>query len=207
MDYNKIRAPFLSGETIRKKADLFRQRYWDNSVPVEIEEIIELKLRLQIVSIPELQRLCDTDALITSNWSLVYVDNGKYLDDRYKNRLRFSFAHEIGHFILHKDIYNNFKIKSLEDFYKMIEQISQEQYSYFETQANKFANYLLIPRERLIAEKNKLIKIKDGLKETIDSRKTDKKTVDSYMANPMAKIFGVSEEAAEIALNDINGAQ
>lgn len=206
MDYRKIRAPFLSGETIRKKADLFRQKFWDNSAPIEIEEIIELKLRLQIVPIPELQKFCDTDALITSNWDLVYVDNGKYLDDRYKNRLRFSFAHEIGHFILHKDIYSIFGIKNVEDFYRMIEQITQEQYGYFETQANKFANYLLIPREKLIAEKSKLIKIKDGLKEVISSKKTDKKTVDSYMANPIAKIFGVSEEAAEIALNDIDGA-
>jgi len=58
----------------------------------------------------------------------------------------------------------------------------------------------LIPREKLISEKNKLIKINSGLKEVISSEKIDKKTIDGYMASPIAKIFGVSEEAAEISL-------
>jgi Zn-dependent peptidase ImmA (M78 family) len=143
--------------------------------------------------------LCDTDALIISDWNSIYVDYDKYLDNRYKNRLRFSFAHEIGHFILHKNIYNGFRIKNLTNFYKLIKQISQEQYGYFETQANKFANHLLVPRNKLILEKEKTIEKNKqyGLKEM------DIKTLNLYLAIPISKIFGVSEKVIEIALSDI----
>lgn len=74
MDYKNITVPFLNNSAIKNKTDLFRKEFWDDSVPVEIEDIIDLKLKLDIVPTKELLKLCDTDALITSGWSLVYVD-------------------------------------------------------------------------------------------------------------------------------------
>lgn len=204
MDFMNINVPFLGNLIIKNKADLFRKTFWDNSIPVEIEDIIDLKLRLDIVPTKDLLRQCDTDALITSNWNLIYVDHDKFMDERYKNRLRFSFAHEIGHFILHKIIYRNFGIKGIRNYYESLEKIPQEQYGYLETQANKFANYLLIPRDALIVQKNQFIKKNKKVESLIISKKIDSKTVNSYLAMPLAKIFGVSEEAMEIALNEIN---
>ena len=203
MDYRKVAVPFLNGLTIKKQADLFREKFWNKSIQVEIENIIDLRLKLDVIPVNGLLKLCDTDALITSNWKSIYVDYEKYLDDRYKNRLRFSLAHEIGHFILHKDIYNSFYIKNLEDFYRLIEQIPQEQYGYLESQANKFANHLLVPRNKLIKEENKVIK---AIKENNlnDLKKIDDKTLKSYLAIPISKIFGVSEEVIEIAFSDID---
>ena len=118
-----------------------------------MEEIIELKLKISLAPIPNLQNSFGIDAFIASSWRLVYVDEARYLDGRFQNRLRFSLAHEMGHFVLHRNIYNSFRIKELEDFYKFFEQIPQEQYNYLETQANKFANYLLVPREKLVIER------------------------------------------------------
>lgn len=200
MNYKSIVVPFLNNSKIKDNANLFRIKFWDNSIPVDTEEIIDLKLKLDIIPKKELQKLYDTDALITSNWSAVYVDYDKYLDERYKNRLRFSFAHELGHFILHKNIYNSFCIKNLEDFYKLIEKIPQQQYGYLEAQANKFANYLLVPRNKLIKERNKAIKEN----KLYNLKNIDIKTLNSYLAIPISKIFGVSEEVIEIALSDIN---
>ncbi|MFA5249034.1 MAG: ImmA/IrrE family metallo-endopeptidase [Candidatus Paceibacterota bacterium] len=157
-----------------------------------------MKLELNIIPINGLQGLCDTDALITSDWSSIYVDHGRYWDERYKNRLRFSLAHEIGHFVLHKQVYNDFEIESVEHFYEFMEKIPGDKYGYLETQANKFANYLLVPRKELFAEKEKIIKRKRKALEGISE-----KMVNSYIAIPIAEIFGVSENVAEIALNDI----
>ena len=199
MDYRKTIVPFLNIQTIRKQADLFRQKFWNDTIPVEIEDIIDLKLKLDIIPLKELLKGCDTDALITSNWNSIYVDYDKYLDDRYRNRLRFSFAHEIGHFILHKNIYASFGIKNFPDFYRLIERIPQEQYGYLETQANKFANHLLVPRNRLILERKKVMKES----EFYNLKKIDIKTLNSYLAIPISKIFCVSEEVIEIALSDI----
>jgi len=123
MDYRNIKVPFLNNADIKSKADLFRKTFWDNSIPIDIERIIDLRLKIDIIPIPNLQKLCDTDALIASSWKSVYIDKYRYLDDRYQNRLRFSLAHEIGHFVLHKNIYESLSIKSFSDFYNLIKDI------------------------------------------------------------------------------------
>jgi Zn-dependent peptidase ImmA (M78 family) len=203
MDYKNISIPFLDSSVIKNRADSFRLKFWDESLPVDIEKIIDLKLKIDIITVLGLQDFCDTDALISSNWNSIYVDYRRFLDERYQNRLRFSFAHEIGHFVLHKDIYKAFKIKDKKDFYRLIKEIPQIQYGYLEVQANKFANNLLIPREILTKERKR---IENGveIKKIIASGKVDKKTINSYISIPLAKIFMVSEDAIEIALNDIN---
>lgn len=202
MHYNKIKVPFLKNTQIKSKAELFRKKFWDDSIPVDIEYITDVKLKLDIVPTKGLQEQCDTDALIGSNWQLVYIDHDRYLDNRYQNRLRFSLAHEMGHFVLHKGIYSGFKIKGLKDFRRLLEQIPSEQYGYLEVQANKFANYLLVPRERLISEKNKVFKKYKNLSKIREV--ADKKTLNSYLTVPISKIFGVSESVIEIALNELD---
>lgn len=58
MDYRKIIIPFLSKAEIRNKADLFRKKFWDRPVPVGIENIIEISLKISLVPIPGFQNLC-----------------------------------------------------------------------------------------------------------------------------------------------------
>ena len=199
--YNNFKAPSLGKNDIKIKSELFRKKFWGNSIPIDIEKIIELKLEIDIIPIPDLMDFCNTDAFMTSNWRSIYVDKKKYEDERYLNRLRFSYAHEIGHFVLHKDLYKSFGIKKIEDFYKFIEGVSQEQYGYIESQANKFANYLLIPRDTLLEEKNKLLL---EIKEKTKNIKINSDIINSYLSIPLAKKFCVSEDAMEIALNDIS---
>lgn len=141
------------------------------------------------------------DALISSDWKSIYVDREEYLDERRHNRLRFSLAHEIGHFVLHKKIYADFDIKNEKDYYRLNKNIPQKQYSYIETQANKFANYLLVPRKVLIVERKKELKKKGSL---AWFKKVDTKTLNSYCAIPLAKIFKVSDDVVTIALNDLD---
>lgn len=198
MKYNKIIVPFLRNGEIEERAKLLREKFWDDKVPVDIEYIIDNKLEINIIPIPNFLKLIGIDSLITSDWKSLYVDYDEYMDERRHNRLRFSLAHEIGHFVLHKKIYDSFNIKNLNDYYKLNEDIPREQYGYLETQANKFANYLLIPRKILRIERNKIIeRIKEDLKGI------DIKTLNSYLAIPLSETFKVSDEVVAIALNDI----
>lgn len=201
MNYQKIIVPYLGNTKIEKETGRFREKFWDDNVPVDIEFIIDVKLRVNVIPIPSFLKLANIDALITSDWKSIYVDRDEYLDERRHNRLRFSLAHEIGHFVLHKKIYSNFNIKNLEDYYKFNKDIPQKQYSYLETQANKFANYLLVPRRALMIEREKELK-KKGSPAWFD--KVDTKTLNSYCAIPLSKIFKVSDEVVTIALNDLN---
>jgi len=203
MDYKRTKIPFLDNALIREKADDFRLEYSNDSLPLDIERIIDVKLKIDIIPLQNLHDHCDADALITSNWDAIYVDYKRFVDDRYQNRLRFSFAHEIGHFVLHKDIYNSFKIKSEKDFYNLIKNIPELQYGYLEKQANMFANNLLIPRKKLI-EESKKIKNNPDIKKLLISNNIDEQSLNPYISIPLSKKFMVSEEAIEIALKNID---
>jgi len=190
-----MQIPYFNNQELKQKADEFRIRYWGDAVPVDIEQVIETKLKMEIIPIPGLYKQCNADALISSDWKTIYVDNDNYIEDKYYNRLRFSLAHEIGHFILHQDLYASFNIKSFEDFYNIIDQLNNE-YGIIEGHANRFVNFLLVPREKLEIEKEKV------LNEHPDIKKFDAATVNSYIAIPLGKIFNVSQEVIEIALNN-----
>lgn len=203
MDYREIKVPYINNAEISRRAEEFRKTYWDDSVPVEIEEIIEFKLKIYITPIHGLVSECDIDALIKSDWKEIYVDNDRFLDERQKNRLRFSLAHEIGHYVLHQPLYASFNINNAEDFENFYDQILKEQYGYIETQANKFANYLLVPRQILTQEKEKTLRkaVRDF---NLDIKTIDQRTLYAYLAVPLSEIFGVSDDVIQIALSDIN---
>ncbi|MFH0739953.1 MAG: ImmA/IrrE family metallo-endopeptidase [bacterium] len=201
MNYQKIKIPFLDNQKIKQKADDFRERFWGKAIPVDIEKIIEFRQKITIIPLPNLQEVCNTDAFISSDWLKVFIDQAEYMDERKIKRLRFSLAHEIGHMVLHKDIYESFDIKNFNDFYRFIDEIPNEQYGYLETQANKLANQLLIPREFLSNEYNKIFKKYSRL---LSIQSSNTKLLNSYIANPLSKIFLVSADAIEIALSDIN---
>lgn len=52
---SELSVPFLKPSEIKTKADAFRNKHWGNSLPVDIEQIIEFKLRINIIPVPELR--------------------------------------------------------------------------------------------------------------------------------------------------------
>ncbi len=198
MNYQEFKVPYISDDVIRVAADRFRKKYWGDVIPVNIESIIEEKLAMEIIPIPDLKKHINTDAFISSDWQSVYVDNEKYMEDSYYNRLRFSIAHEIGHYVLHQALYEELKINSLSDFSDFLNNISGKQYGYIETQANKFANYFLVPRNILKKERVKI------MQDYNEITSLEEKLINSYIATPLSKKFGVSSEVMEIALNTEN---
>ena len=201
MNYSRINIPYIENRGIELKAKEFLAKYWDKALPVDIEKIIDVSLGIDLIPVPELEKLCNIDALITSNWESIYIDKNLFEDERRQNRLRFSLAHEIGHFVLHKNIYDGFKINSFEDFYNFFENMPPEQYGYLETQAHKFAGYLLAPRDVVAIKLDKEYK---KAQKDIDLKRLDQDLLRSYLAIPLAKIFGISQEAMDIVLSEFD---
>jgi Zn-dependent peptidase ImmA (M78 family) len=199
MKYKNTSVAFIGNKEIKVKADKYRLQFWNKDIPVEIEEIIEIKLKIKIIPIPNLMEQCGVDAQITSDFSAIYVDQKNYENDT--NRFRFSLAHELGHFILHKDFYKHLKIRELADIFAFIGEIDNREYANLETQANKFANYFLIPREMLIKVKTEVLR---EISKKHDIKNIDEKTINSYLAGYISSRFSVSSGALEIALNDLN---
>ena len=200
MKFSEIEVPFVSNDVILKKANKFREKHWNEGVPVDIEHIIEIKLGLDLIPIVDLQKTLGIEALILASWKSIYVDANTFENERYVNRFRFSLAHEIAHYVLHKRIYESYGINSPELYYEFIGEIPERQYGYFEIQAQKFANRLLVPRDRLKIEKEKAI---SSIPNSDELMGVTDNLLNSYVAIPISEVFGVCQQVIEIALSDL----
>lgn len=143
--------PYLSYDYIRNRATEFLTRYDPSgSLPVPIEEIVELKLKLDIIPLPGLKPSHDIDAFITSNVESIFVD--LYIFERRLNRYRFSLAHELAHAVLHAKIFRKLGFTDLESWRRQQDEISRDEYGRLEFQANAFAGLILVPSADLKRE-------------------------------------------------------
>ena len=117
------------------------------------------------------------------------------MDDRRVNRMRFSVAHELGHFILHGDLYRSINHASVEDWIRFIQAIPEDEYGYIEYHAYEFAGRLLVPHDQLVQEVKHSIKRaeKAGFMKWDSSGDAARE----YMANSICKVFGVSSQVIE----------
>jgi len=194
-DPARFRAPFITPAKAWAEADRIRAQYWPSgAVPVEVEEIL-WALNLRVEPIQSLREVGDVHALLRGDLQSVVVDADEYMDDRMQNRIRFSIAHELGHFILHADLYRGFAHESIDAWIDFVQRVPEDQWGYVELHAYEFAGRLLVPTDRLRAE----ISAAAQLAENSGFMKWDE-TGDAareYMANPIARIFGVSSQVIE----------
>jgi hypothetical protein len=145
-DYSFFRSPFLQKEVIHQKADNFREQHWGKgSLPVDMEKIIETRLSMYIEPRRDIAQLLHIDAYLTSDLSSIVVDYFQYMDEfrRYDRRLRFSFAHEVGHLELHRAIYDNFTIADPKEYYDFITNVPEADYRAFEFQRRTWGHIFI----------------------------------------------------------------
>lgn len=138
-----IIAPFKNHNDIFKEAQKFLDKYHpQDTYPLPIEEIAEFHLKLDIIPIPGLHKAFDIDGFLSSNRKSIAVDDGIYQSR--PGRYRFTLAHEIGHFILHKAIYEQYTFKNIDEWKRFVENFPEGEYSWFEWQAYEFAGLILV---------------------------------------------------------------
>ena len=197
MDQAEFRCKWLRLEDIWDCAEAVRNLHWSaGKLPVDVEHIVESKLKLYIDPEHDLMQKTDMEAYLRSDLAGIAVDYDHYMDEKFANRMRFSFAHELGHFFLHKDMYASFKFESAEEWKEILQGMPDVEYRSFEYQANEFAGRLLVPREDLIHEIEKSV---ETLKRNnmLEYLKGDPYAVLSRISPQLAKPFGVSTDVIE----------
>jgi len=140
--------PIHSYEDLRKKADEFLRTYNPSgTIPVPIEEIVEFEFGINIVPVLGLQRQLEVEGFTSSDLKNIYVDEYVYTD--YLNRYRFTLAHEIGHIVLHRNLYDAHKFKSIDGWKEFINSMTEKEHGWLEYQGYAFAGLVLVPRESL----------------------------------------------------------
>ena len=148
---SEIRCHWLALGSIKKITDDFRIYNWpENTFPINIEKVITQRMGLDIIPEPNLH----VEAYLRSDHS-ISVNLEKYMDAEYDNAIRFALAHELGHFVLHKQICDNFQFITFQEYLDLYAGFPQPEYELFELQANEFAGSLLVPAESLFGEVKK----------------------------------------------------
>jgi len=195
-DPREFKAPFITIENIRKAADEFRSQYWpQDTIPIDIFVILEFELDIEIRSVLNLREAGDVDALLLGDLKTIAVDQNEFLNERAQNRLRFSVAHEIGHLVLHSNIFSRIQYSSIDEWIAFFQEMPEDQYYWIEQHAYEFAGRLLVPREKLIE------KLKDAIalveKSGFNAWDTSGESTREYMAHGIARYFEVSDQVIE----------
>ena len=144
----KISVPYKDHNYIKKEAEKFLQKYHPkDTYPIPIEDIIELQMGLDIIPIDGLHEIIDTDGFISADLTSISVEG--YMYKNRAGRYRFTLAHEIGHLVLHDNIYKQCKFNKMDEWKEFIENFPEKEYSWLEWQANEFAGLVLVPSHHL----------------------------------------------------------
>lgn len=139
-------------------AQNFLTKYYSKSkTPIPIELIAERELGIEILPVVNMKPKYDIESCLASSLKTIFIDYYTYMN--IENRARFSLAHEVGHIVLHSEIFKFLDIKSEEDSLNLVGKIRKDDYGWLEYQAYAFAGHILVPREYLLKE------IKDRLGE------------------------------------------
>jgi len=191
----QFKAPFIPREKAWTEADRIRPLLGSgDQVPVEVEEML-WKVGLKLEPIHSLKTAGDVVALLRGDLTTIIVDSDDYMDERMIGRVRFSIAHELGHFILHADVYREIAHASVEDWIDFVQRVPEDQWGFMEQQAYEFAGRLLVPRDRLLTELHSLV----GVAEAAGFITWDKSgdSAREYVAGKLSHVFGVSGQVIE----------
>lgn len=195
MNPRTFKAPFISPEQAWMEADRIRSKYWPSgTVPIEVEEILwGVGLRLEPVH--SLKEGGDVDALLSGDLKRILVDAEEYMDDRMQNRMRFSIAHELGHFVLHRDVYQSIHYSSVDEWIEFVQLVPEDQYGFIEQHAYEFAGRLLVPTAILQSELRQAVNEAKAVGFMKWDRSGD--AAREYIANSLCRVFGVSSQVIE----------
>jgi hypothetical protein len=136
-------------EELRRRYEVLREE----RTPIDVFAFFELDLGLDPIPFDDLTARYRVEAAITADFTGIYLDAEQYaLMERgpeWKlNRLRFTIAHELAHYFLHRDLPQPEHFASLPDFARWTATCGGRKYT-VEQEANEFAGRLLVPERRL----------------------------------------------------------
>lgn len=189
-------------EKIWGQVEEFRAKYEstrDGHLPVDVFSLVEIDLRLNIIPFPGLTERFKVWAALRADFSGIYVDQETHYDleagEEWKlKRLRFSLAHELGHFVLHRKLPQEKHFSGLTEFANWTRSYEGKR-DRIEREADEFAGRLLVPLDRLTQYYDDFMssEFAASVHLTLKARE--------LFAEHVANKFGVNRQVIEIRLD------
>ena len=188
--------PYLTYENIGEHVKTFLETYHPSlELPVPIEWIIESDLGLHIHPFPELYRKFKQSGFLSHDRKVIYVDEYQY--DNYVEKYRFTLAHEVGHYVMHKSFYEGLSFNYVQEYIEFLQSIPQKEWYWFETHGDSFAGQILVPTEPL--EKN-CIELLETYRDIYSKHAYIPHEFWTYASNDLSEIFEVNPKVIEIRI-------
>jgi Zn-dependent peptidase ImmA (M78 family) len=105
-------------------AEEVRIKYWNSeTIPVDVDHIIENGLRLTVIPVDGLRNDRDIYGFLSNCRSYVFVDSDVMITPKFEATLRFTMAHELGHYFLHREFYEAHTFTNVDGWKDLLRQI------------------------------------------------------------------------------------
>lgn len=139
---------FFAYEEIRQLVEKYAARHgFGRDIPVDIEKLVDNVLAINVIPFPSLYRSFEINAFVSNDLQKIYID--EYLYTNLEPQFRFTLAHELGHMVLHGDLFRESKIESVASYIDFVSGLGEDEYKLIEAQANDFAGLFLVPSGNL----------------------------------------------------------
>jgi Zn-dependent peptidase ImmA (M78 family) len=191
-------------ERIWAKVEELRGQYEvlrEDRIPIDIFSFAEIDLGLDPIPFDDLAAKYRVEAALKADFTGIYLDTEQYCmmergPDWKLARLRFTVAHELAHFFLHRDIPQEQDFSSLLAFAAWTESYGGGKYA-IEQEANEFAGRLLVPKARLAEAFNEFA---PQMQELLPNFLASGQVRDSF-AERVGPRFGVNAQVIAVRLD------
>ena len=194
-----LHVPYLQERELRSRAeDFLREHHPSKTLPVPIEEIVEFRLGLDVVPTSGLMNgPRGINGYLSADRTTIYIDDALFRSAL--NRYRFTLAHEVGHLVLHGELYRSFRTE--DEWKRFREDLAAHVISRAEYQANVFAGLILVPPADMAA-------LLPGVQKALSAQVLDEapdfdlraEAFWAYVAEELAPRFEVSPTTVRIRL-------
>ncbi len=153
-----IEVPFMKPWLIEMKANKILEQakaegLYDGDSQTPLDTICDQQLGLKylLINLPQTESGEDVAGYIAFNKSMIVLNDLEYKNSYHKGRINFTIAHEIGHWVLHKSLYDYDTPRFI-----LFHTEYKEEGDKLEWQANHFSACLLMPRNLVIKKWNEL---------------------------------------------------
>jgi Zn-dependent peptidase ImmA (M78 family) len=195
-----IRIPYRSYDEIDKISFAFlKEHSLDHEIPIDVEAILEFILDVGIIPTPGYQQSHSVEGSLSLDMRTIYVDEHVYR--AVETRYRFTLAHELGHMVLHREVFRGIKVDSVLDWKRIYKTIDETVYFALEKQAYDFAGLILVPSDHL---KSRFLRLISENRQKFAEAKRNglmrEKTLDFFKTNTvfrLVRVFRVSPDVME----------
>jgi Zn-dependent peptidase ImmA (M78 family) len=195
INFAAITVPWLDKTDVWTIAERERAKCWDGNIPVDADLIAEKVYGIVFIPINSLKQNVHSEAFLAGS-----LDEIDYDPTSPEVRIKFSVAHELGHFVLHPTQIRALRPASFLEWKDVIDNIPEGMWGRAEWQAREFAGRLLVPRDHLLTEIEKHRETIERAKEQIQHISSD--DLIEVIARKICKKFGVSNDVIEYRITN-----